>query len=59
VRAGFWTAAQVDKVNCPSPELCEVDVTIQYVARGSTIRTPLRESWTKQEGQWWFVLKSL
>jgi hypothetical protein len=59
VRAGFWKAVQVDKVNCPSSELCEVDVTIEYVAKGQTIRTPLRESWTKQEGQWWYVLKSL
>ena len=59
IRVGFWKSARVDKVRCPSAELCEVDVTVEYTFKGSTVPSPLRESWTKQEGQWWYVLKNL
>lgn len=59
VRPGFWKTAKVDKVACPAKDLCEVDLTIEYAQRGTVIRTPLRESWTKQDGEWWFVLKTL
>ncbi len=59
VRGGFWKKATVDKVACPAQESCEVDVTIEYAHRGTQIKTPLRESWIRQDGQWWYVLKSL
>ena len=55
-RVGFWKKAKVDKVECPAADLCQVDLTIEYT-RGATIATPLRESWTKSQGEWWYVQK--
>lgn len=55
-RAGFWKKAKVERVECPTAELCHVHLTVEY-KRGSTIATPLRESWTKSQGEWWYVQK--
>lgn len=56
VRVGFWKAAKVEKVECPEEDLCNVHLMIDY-ARGSTITTPLRESWARSKGEWWYVQK--
>jgi hypothetical protein len=57
IRAGFWKAAQVQKVDCEKPEICEVAVLIEYDFRGSRIKTPLAESWIKEGTSWWYVRK--
>lgn len=56
IRAGFWKAAAVEKVLC-SGESCEVQTQIEYVVRGSRVKTPLAETWIRQQGNWWYVLK--
>ena len=57
VPKNFYKAAQVHSVVCETPESCMVDVRVDYLFRGSRIKTPLAETWIKQEGNWWFVLK--
>lgn len=59
IRPGTWKSAKVDKVRCPSKDLCEVDVAVEYAYHGAQVRTPIRESWTRQEGEWWYVQKTL
>jgi len=58
IRGGFWKSARVDAVECPSEESCEVDVTIEYQIKGVRTKSPLRESWIRTDGQWWYVKKS-
>jgi len=57
IRVGFWKRAVVDTITC-EPEACKVGVTITY-DYGSVkgVETPLTESWVKEGGKWWFVLK--
>lgn len=57
VRSGFWKSAQVQDVECRSPEACEAHVMIGYRFRGSPFTTPLSETWVKQDSNWWFVQK--
>ena len=57
IRAGFWKAAAVEKVLCGSEDSCEVQTQIEYVVRGSRVKTPLAETWIRQQGNWWYVLK--
>lgn len=54
IKPGLWRTARVDKVNCVSAELCEVDLTIGIVFRGRASHTPLREKWVRAEGKWWY-----
>jgi hypothetical protein len=56
INRGFYKAGVVDKVTCEA-ESCEVQVRVEYVYRGSRIKTPLSETWIKQQGNWWYVLK--
>jgi hypothetical protein len=56
-KRGFWTGADVEKVECPTAELCEADVRISYKYGGAQMKTPLREKWVKQDSNWWFVLE--
>jgi hypothetical protein len=58
LRRDFWTAAKVDRVECPAPDACEVDVTIEYSQRGFKMKTPLREKWVRQRSNWWFLLEN-
>jgi hypothetical protein len=55
-RVGFWKKAKVEKVECPAADLCEVHLTVEY-RRAATIATPLKESWTRSQGEWWYVQK--
>jgi hypothetical protein len=57
VRRGFWKSAKVQRAECSSADACEVSVEIEYEFRGSRVKTPLQESWIRQEGNWWYVLK--
>lgn len=57
IRVGLWKRAEVETVSC-DPEVCKVGVKITYdykLAKG--VETPLSESWVKEGGKWWFVLK--
>jgi hypothetical protein len=57
IKRGFWKSAQVQRVECSSEEACEVTTEIEYDYRGSRIKSPLKESWVRQEKNWWYVLK--
>lgn len=57
IRVGFWRRAVVEAVTC-EPEVCKVGVTITYnYGQVKGVETPLSESWVKEGGKWWFVLK--
>ena len=56
VRPGFFKQAEVVKVEC-QPEVCDVELRVTYVYRGSSIVTPVRESWVRSGGGWWHVFK--
>jgi hypothetical protein len=57
IRKGFWKAATVDQVTCPAADRCEADETIEYEYKGRRTKTPLRESWIREDGKWWLVKK--
>ena len=52
---GFWKSAQVNTVTCREDKVCDVGTTIEYEHQGHRIRTPLRESWIRDGGEWWYV----
>ena len=54
IKPGLWRTARVDKVKCPSRDLCEVDLTIGIVFANRSSHTPLREKWVRVEGNWWY-----
>jgi hypothetical protein len=54
---GFWKAATVEKVECAKPDVCDVSLSIEYMFKGSRIRTPLRETWIQEERNWWYATK--
>lgn len=57
IHVGFWKRAVVESVSC-EPEVCKVGVNITYdyqMVKG--VETSLSESWVKEDGKWWFVLK--
>jgi uncharacterized protein YchJ len=56
IRKGFWTGAQVESAKCEG-DTCEVSAQIEYQYRGTRIKTPLAETWIRQQGNWWYVLK--
>jgi len=57
-KQGFWKSATVDKVECPKPDVCLVDVTIQSeVRKGLLVKGPLRETWIREGNDWWYALK--
>jgi hypothetical protein len=55
IRIGFWKAVTVDRVECNSPDRCDVMVTIEYLKNGMRIKTPHRESWIRDGSEWWFL----
>lgn len=56
IRLGFFKKADVVKVDC-QPDVCDVQLQVTYVYRGSSIVTPVRESWIRSDGGWWHVFK--
>jgi len=57
-KQGFWKSATVDKVDCPKPDLCLVDVTIENEPRkGLVLKAPVRETWIREGNEWWYALK--
>ena len=57
VRMGLWKGATVDKVHCSSEELCDVDLTVDYQHRMGRFKGPLRQSWLKEQNNWYLVVK--
>lgn len=57
VPKAFYKAAQVDKVVCETADTCQADARVEYVFKGSRMKTPLVETWIRQEGNWWYVLR--
>jgi hypothetical protein len=57
IKRGFWKSAQVTGAECSSDEACEVTAEIEYAYRGSRVKSPLKETWVRQEKDWWYVLK--
>lgn len=57
IRVGFWRRAVVDAATCDL-DVCKVSVTVTYnYGEVKGVETPLNESWVKDGGKWWFVLK--
>jgi hypothetical protein len=54
-KKGFWKAVTLDKVDCPSPTVCEVYAKVDYETRGARMSTPWKESWIKEGSAWWYV----
>lgn len=57
LRTGFWKGATVDKVECGTPETCDVSLTIEYEFMGRRTKTPLLEGWVREGSNWWYVQK--
>jgi len=57
VRQGFWKAVTVDKVVCGSPDVCEATVTVEYERRMGRIKSPLQETWIREDSNWWYAQK--
>jgi hypothetical protein len=55
LKLGFWKMVTVDKVECGSPDRCEVSTTIEYEYRGQRIKSPSRETWIHESSDWWLV----
>ncbi len=60
IRPGFWTSAQVIRVECEQENRCLVhaQVRVKMVApQGGLINhdSAVREDWLSVSGQWWFV----
>jgi len=55
MKMGFWKKVTVDKVECGSPDRCEVSTTIEYEYRGQRVQSPSRELWIHEGSDWWLV----
>ena len=55
VRRGFWKSAAVDTVTCRSAESCEVVVAVEYEFKGIRNKSPVKEAWVREGGEWWFL----
>lgn len=58
IKSGFWKSARVDRVECQAEESCEAQVTIEYLFQGRRVSSPLRETWIRTDGKWWYVKKA-
>jgi hypothetical protein len=58
VARGTFRAAQIEGVECEA-ELCKAKVRLTYDrARMKGIQTPLEETWTIEQGQFWYVYRN-
>ena len=55
LRMGFWKSAKVDSVTCATKDNCEAHVTIEYEFQGRRTKTPLTETWIREDSQWWYL----
>ena len=58
LRRNFWTGAEVNGVECPTSDACDVEVTVAYKHWGLAMKTGLKEKWIRQGSDWWIVLPS-
>ena len=56
IKPGFHKSARVVSVQCGTPEVCDVQMEVEYEFQGKRTKTPLPEKWIKQDGKWWFLL---
>ena len=56
IRKDFWQSAKIVDAKC-EVDTCEVHAQIEYRFRGRNTSTPLNETWIRQQGNWWYVLK--
>ena len=54
IKPGLWRTARVERVNCVTRDMCEVDLTIGIMFAGKASHTPLREKWVRVDGKWWY-----
>ena len=57
VPKSFYKGGKVESVSCNDADTCEVQVRVEYEFKGGRVKTPLAETWIRQEGNWWYVLK--
>ena len=57
IKPGFWKEVKVEKAECSSADRCEAVATISYDHRGMRIDTPHRETWIRDESNWWLLGK--
>ena len=57
VPKAFYKEGRVESVTCSGPDTCETQVRVEYEFKGKRFKTPLAETWIRQEGNWWYVLK--
>lgn len=59
-KPGLWTGAEVKSVTCREPEVCQVEMDIEYryvagAAGPVAGKRTLNETWRKDAGEWWNV----
>ena len=57
IRRGFWKSAMVERVVCSSSESCDAEVAVEYEFKGIRNKTPVRETWVRDGGEWWYLRK--
>lgn len=57
VPKGFWKAASIEKVECPREGVCDVSLSVEYVYKGTRIKSPVREAWIQEDRNWWYAVK--
>lgn len=57
VRTGFWKAVTVDRVQCEKPEVCTVNMTVEYEHKAARIKSPIQETWIQEGKDWWYATK--
>ena len=58
MRPEFHKSARVVAVKCGTPDVCDVQLEIEYEFHGKRTKTPLPERWFKQDGKWWYLLNT-
>ena len=54
---GYFKGATVDKVVCPKPDVCDVDLTLETNFKGRQLKGPVRETWIREGNDWWYAYK--
>lgn len=57
LKPGYWKSVAVEKVVCEAPETCEAFLLIEVEHKGGRYKVPVKETWIKDSGNWWFVQK--
>jgi hypothetical protein len=57
IRRGFHKGARVREVRCPTAELCEVTIEVEYEFAGRRTNSLLWEKWVRQDHDWWYLLQ--